>query len=198
MAEEVEDYVTRRGLVKIAALLHDSGKLYTRTMQDGRGRFLGHEEKGEAISADIAKRLKLSRRSEMILCGLTANHMRVLGLSKLRKATKRARYRFFRDADGYGLELLILSLADAMATPVEGKRLEDLKGLIGNLAEYYFEEFTAVPQRPLITGKDIMRLFGIPEGKKVGKLMEAVREAEALGKVSDTKEAIDYLKKYDF
>jgi len=195
MAEEVEDYVTRRGLVKFAALLHDSGKLYTRTMQDGRGRFLGHEEKGEAISVDIAKRLKLSRKTEKILRGLTANHMRILGLSKLQRVTSRAKYRFFRDADGYGLELLILSLADAMATPVEGKRLEDLKGLIENLAGYYFEEFIAAPQMPLVTGEDIMKLFGIPQGKEIGRMIEALREAEALGKVSSRKEAIEYLKK---
>ena len=194
MAEEVEDYVTRRGLVKIAALLHDSGKLYTRTMQDGRWRFLGHEEKGEAISTDIAKRLKMSRKTEKILRGLTANHMRILGLSKLQRVTPRAKYRFFRDADGYGIELLILSLADAMATPVEGERLEYLKGLIGNLAGYYFEVFIAAPQMPLVTGEDIMKLFGIPQGKEIGRMVEALREAEALGKISSRKEAIDYLK----
>ena len=196
MAEEIEEYVTRRGLVKIAALLHDSGKLYTRTMQDGRGRFLGHEEKGEAISTDIAKRLKLSRKTEKILRGLTANHMRILGLSKLQRVTSRAKYRFFRDADGYGLELLILSLADAMATPVEGKRLGDLKGLIENLAGYYFEEFIAAPPMPLVTGEDIMKLFGIPQGKEVGRMVEALREAEALGKISDKGEAVNYLKKW--
>ncbi|MBF8251614.1 MAG: hypothetical protein HW382_1242 [Deltaproteobacteria bacterium] len=190
MAEEVEDYVTRRGLVKIAALLHDSGKLYTRTMQDGRGRFLGHEEKGEAISSDIARRLKLSRQTEKILRGLTANHMRILGLSKLQRVTPRAKYRFFRDVDGYGLELLILSLADAMATPIEGKRLEDLKGLIGNLAGYYFEEFIAAPPMPLVTGEDIMKLLGIPQGKEIGRMVEALREAEALGKVSSREEAL--------
>jgi len=190
MAEEVEEYVTRRGLVKFAALLHDAGKLYTRTMQDGRGRFLGHEEKG----ADIAKRLKLSRKTEKILRGLTASHMRILGLSKLQRVTSRAKYRFFRDADGCGIELLILSLADAMATPVEGERLEYLKGLIGNLAGYYFEVFIAAPQMPLVTGEDIMKLFGIPQGKEIGRMVEALREAEALGKVSSREEAIDYLK----
>lgn len=195
MGEELEDYVTRRGLVKIGSLLHDSGKLHTRTMEDGRGRFLGHEKRGEEITAEIARGLKLSRRTEMILRGLTANHMRILGLSKLKRVTPRARYRFFRDAEGYGLELLILSLADAMATPVEGKKLNDLKELIANLAVYYFEEFIAAPPMPLLTGEDIMKLFGIPQGKEIGKMIEALREAEAMGKVSSRKEAIDYLKK---
>ena len=195
MGEELEDYVTRRGLVKIGSLLHDSGKLHTRTMEDGRGRFLGHEKRGEEISSGMARGLKLSRRTETILRGLTANHMRILGLSKLKRITPRAKYRFFRDTEGYGLELLILSLADAMATPVEGKRLEELKGIISGLAEYYFEEFIAAPQMPLLTGEDIMKLFEIPQGKEIGRMMEALREAEALGKVSNREEAIDYLKK---
>ena len=195
MTEEIEAFLTRKGLVKLASLFHDSGKLYTRTIVYGRGRFLGHEKKGEEISAEVAKRLKLSRRAQTAVTGLTASHMRILGLSKLKKITTRAKYRFFRDAEGYAIDLLILSLADAMATPVEGKRLDEFKGLINGLVRYYFEEFIAAPQAPLLTGEDIMKLFGIPEGKEIGRLMEALREAEALGKVSDKKQAVGYLRK---
>lgn len=195
MGEELEAHVTRKGLVKLAALLHDSGKLYTRTMEDGRGRFLGHEKKGEEISAVMTKGLKLSRRTETVLRGLTINHMRILGLSKLKRVTTRAKYRFFRDAEGYALDLLILSLSDAMSTPIEGKGLDELKRLISGLAEYYFEEYIAAPPMPLLTGEDIMKLFGIPQGKEVGRMINALRKAEALGKVSNKREAVNYLKK---
>lgn len=196
MGEELEAHVSRRGLLKLASLLHDSGKFYTRTMEGGRGRFLGHERAGEGISAGIARGLKLSRRSEKMLRVLTLNHMRVLGLSKLKKVTGRARFRFFRDAEGFGLDLLLLSLADAMATPIEGKRIEELKRLVQGLADYYFEEFITVPPRPLLTGEDIMRVFGIPQGKRVGEMLESLREAEIMGKVSNRREAVNYLKKY--
>ena len=195
ISEEVEAGVTRRGLLKLASLLHDSGKLHTRVMEGRRGRFLGHEKAGDEISLAVARRLKLSRRSEMTLRGLTANHMRLLGLSKLKNVTSRARYRFFRDTGGFGIDLLLLSMADSMATPVENEKWEGMKKLIGRLADYYFEEFTLVPQRPLLTGEDIMRMFGIPEGKEVGDMLEALREAEMLGKISNRKEAVEYLKK---
>lgn len=192
--EEVEAGVTRRGLLKLASLLHDSGKLHTRTMEGERGRFLGHEKAGDEISLAVARRLKLSRRSEMTLQGLTANHMRILGLSKLKRVTSRARYRFFRDSDAFGIDLLLLSLADFMATPIEGERLEGMKILIRGLADYYFEGFTAVPPRPLLTGEDVMMVFGIHEGKEVGEMLEMLREAEMLGKVSNRREAVNYLK----
>lgn len=195
--EEVEAGVTRRGLLKLASLLHDSGKLHTRSMEGRRGRFLGHEKAGDEISLAVARRLKLSRRSEMILRGLTANHMRILGLSKLKNVTGRARYRFFRDSDAFGIDLLLLSLADSMATPIEGERLEGVKILVRGLADYYFEEFTAVPPKPLLTGEDVMKAFGIPEGKEIGDMLEALREAEMLGKVSNRREAVNYLKKWD-
>ena len=195
MAEEIEAYVTRKGLLKVASLLHDSGKFYTRIMEEGKGRFLGHEGVGDGITTDISKGLKLSRRSEMILRGLTANHMRVLALSKLKKVTKRAEYRFFRDAAGFNLDLLLLSLADATATPIEGERFEELKRLVQGLADYYFDEFITVPSAPLLTGEDIMKLFGIPQGKKVGELLEMLREAEIMGKVSNKRESVAYLKK---
>lgn len=195
MAEEIEENVTRRGLVKIAAFMHDSGKLFTRTMENGRGRFIGHEKKSEEFNTDLARRLKMGRRTELILRGLTANHMRILGLSKLSSITPRAKYRFFRDNDIYGLDLLILSLADAMATPVEDRKFDEFKGLIGNLAGYYFEEFVKEPPAPLLTGKDIMGLLEIPQGKEIGRMKEAIREGEAMGKISSKKEAVDYLKK---
>ncbi len=231
MAEEIEAYVTRKGLLKLASLLHDSGKFYTRVMEDGRGRFLGHEGVGEGITSDISKGLKLGRRSEMILRGLTSNHMRVLALSKLNrdvrsstpaapmkilnlspippppipggkgeifmvnKVTKRAKYRFFRDTDGFNLDLLLLSLADAMATPIEGERFQEFKRLVQGLADYYFDEFITVPPAPLLTGEDIMKLFGIPQGKKVGEMLEILREVEIMGKVSNKREAVAYLKK---
>lgn len=193
LSEEVEAGVTRRGLLKLASLLHDSGKLHTRTMEGERGRFLGHEKAGDEISLAMARRLKLSRRSEMTLRGLTANHMRTLGLSKLKKVTNRAKYRFFRDSDPFGIDLLLLSLADSMATPVEGERLEGMKILIRGLADYYFEEFTAVPPRPLLTGEDVMKVFRIPEGKEIGDMLEILREGEMLGKVSSKREAVAYL-----
>lgn len=195
LGEEMEAYVTRRGLLKLASLLHDSGKFYTRTLEGDRYRFLGHEKAGEDVSIKISRRLRLSRRSEMMLRGLTGNHMRVLGLSMLKKITGRAKFRFFRDADNYGPDLLLLSLADAMATPVEGERLEEMKGLIRRLSDYYYEEFLAVQPRPLLTGEDIMKELGIPEGKKVGLMLEELREAELLGKVSNRREAIAFLKK---
>lgn len=191
--EEVEAGVTRRGLLKLASLLHDSGKLHTRVMEGGRGRFLGHEKAGDEISLAVARRLKLSRRSEMTLRGLTANHMRILGLSKLKNVTSRARYRFFRDTGGFGIDLLLLSMADSMATPIEREKWEGMKKLIGRLADYYFEEFTLVPPRPLLTGEDVMRAFAIQEGKEVGEMLEALREAETLGKVSNRREAVEYL-----
>lgn len=196
MGEEIEACVTRRGLLKLASLLHDSGKLYTRVMEGDRGRFFGHDKAGERLSASIAKGLKLSRRSEIILKGLTSNHMRILGLSKLKRVTGRAKYRFFRDAEGFGPDLLVLALADAQATPIEGNRLEEFNRLVGALADYYYEEFTPVPQRPLLTGEEIMRAFGIPQGKQIGEMLDALREAEMTGKVTNKREAINYLKKW--
>lgn len=193
--EEMEAYVTRRGLLKLVSLLHDSGKFDTRTFEGDRYRFLGHEKAGEEISIRISRRFRMSRRSEMMLRGLTGNHMRVLALSQLGRVTSRAKLRFFRDADDYGRELLLLALADAMATPVERERLEEMKGLIRKLSDYYFDEFIAVKPGPLLTGEDVMKELGIREGKQVGLMLEKLREAEFLGKVSNKREAIVFLKK---
>lgn len=48
----------------------------------------------------------------------------------------------------------------------------------------------------LLTGKDIMNIFGISQGrgsKRFGEMLELLREAEITGKGSNRMEALEYL-----
>jgi tRNA nucleotidyltransferase domain 2 putative len=46
---------------------------------------------------------------------------------------------------------------------------------------------------PLVRGGDVMRAFGIGPGPEVGRLLERVREAQALGSVRTREEALAWL-----
>ena len=111
----LEEGISRKALFKFACFFHDSGKPHTRTQGPEATvfRFLDHDQEGQRINERLARRLKLSRRSLRILSELTRQHMRLASLAKGGAVTPRAKYRFFRDTGKEGLDLVLLSLANA-------------------------------------------------------------------------------------
>ena len=62
--------------------------------------------------------------------------------------------------------------------------------------ESWFEkpaETVAPPQ--LIDGNDLMRELDLKPGKQIGELLEAIREAQAMGEVSTREQAFDLVRK---
>ena len=60
------------------------------------------------------------------------------------------------------------------------------------LARHYEEESLSAPAR-LIDGHDVMKTFGLSPGPRVGELLEALREAQAAGEVTNRQEALHYV-----
>ena len=53
---------------------------------------------------------------------------------------------------------------------------------------------TAVIPPPLLNGHDLMALLDLPPGRRIGDLLEQLREAQALGEVNDRDEAIAFVR----
>jgi poly(A) polymerase/tRNA nucleotidyltransferase (CCA-adding enzyme) len=196
LAEEMGDGLTRAHLLKLAALLHDVAKPETRSVAEGRIRFIGHEVVGAARAGEVARRLRLSGRAVATVERLVRHHLRPMHLAQSGEITRRARYRLHRDLGADARGLVILALADAAAVRGEepaavwaGPGGSVLRALMGGMAEA--EEQAATP--PLLRGKDVMEAFGLGPGPTVGRLLARAREAQALGLVSSREEALGYL-----
>lgn len=188
-----------RPLLFLAALYHDSAKPGTRQVEDnGRIRFFGHDELGARLARQRGAALRLSSdeilRLETIVCG----HMRPLLLAQAAdQPTRRAIYRFFRDLGPAGVDICLLSLADTLATygttlPVE--TWSRLLNVVRTLFEAYWENPQERIQPPVILdGHDLMTTFRLAPGPKIGTLLEALREAQATGQVSNRAEAVAYV-----
>src|SRR5207249_23459 len=111
LAGELGGGVTRRQILKLAALLHDVAKPETRRVIDGRVRFFEHDVIGAAHARRIGDRLKLPTRARGVLEQLVRHHLRLMHLAAAGGVTRRARYRFFRDLRDDARDLLLLSLA---------------------------------------------------------------------------------------
>jgi poly(A) polymerase len=208
-SQNEEEGISRRALFKFTAFFHDSGKATTAPQdgETGASRFLDHDRAGEKINIAIGRRLRLSRRSLRMISELTRQHMRLHSLVKALEVTGRAKYRFFQDLGKEGIDLAILSLSSALASsPLRfqgpfpfgmGEEAEKIHKITENLVRYYLEEFTRRPGKPLLTGKQIMEMLGIPQGELVGTLLNKLREAEISGEVRTGREALQFLKNID-
>jgi putative nucleotidyltransferase with HDIG domain len=192
--EEVSQGQTRVALLKLAALLHDIAKPETRTIEaDGRMRFFGHARAGALRAAAAARRLRFSGGEVREVEAMVREHLRPLQIAQDGPPSRRALYRYFRDAGEAAIDVLFLSLADHMATV--GPRLEwdDWRAHLGVvsfiLAARFQEEALTAPLR-LVTGHDLMDALGLTPGPLVGRLLTAVQEAQAAGEVTTREQAV--------
>jgi putative nucleotidyltransferase with HDIG domain len=198
LGEALGDRFTRRETLKLAALLHDVAKPQTKTVEDGRIRFFGHDIVGAERAAGIALRWRLSRRATGVVAKLVRHHLRPMHLANAGSITRRARYRFFRDLGGEARDLVLLTLVDAAAVRGDSPRdiWEGPAGvLLRELMQGVGEEDRAASAPPLVRGEDVMGAFGLPPGRQIGVLLARAREAQALGLVSTRAEALEYLRR---
>lgn len=193
--EQVVDERGRSALLKLSGLLHDVGKAHTRTVdEDCRVRFLGHAKEGAAIAGAVARRLRFGNREVRLVQTLIRLHMRPLHLAKLRSLSRRAIYRFFRDTQGGGVDVLLLALGDNLALVHANTNLEQWKrmcrtvGLL--LAAYYERHEELIEPEPLVTGRDLLERLGMEPGPAVGRILRALREAQATGEVATREQAL--------
>jgi poly(A) polymerase len=194
--QEVSRGSTRRSLLKLAALLHDIAKPQTKTIdEDGRARFLGHPQEGATAAARILERLRFSTRETKLVELMVRHHLRPTQLSHDELPSRRAIYRYFRDTGEAGIDILFLSLADHLATRGPGLDLAQWQQhtrIVDYMLTVNLEEESAVPPK-LIDGHDIIKIFGLSPGPRVGELLEAVREMRAAGEVTTRQEALHYV-----
>jgi len=197
--EEVSSGSNRRLLLKLGALLHDIAKPATKTVDEtGRTRFLGHTKQGAAVAAVILERLRFSSREIKLVENLVYHHLHPVQMANEGLPTSRAIYRYFRDTEGAGIDILFLALADYLAT--HGPKLDIEEWQQHNqlicyiMAENLKQEAEILPVR-LIDGHDLMDIFGLSPGRLVGELLTEVREAQAAGELSTREEAIELVRK---
>jgi len=199
--ELVTDRPTK-ALLFLAALYHDVSKPQTRTVEEnGRVRFFNHNEIGAEVITHRAEAFHLSNTEIQRLALIIEHHMRPSLLSHAEGGpSKRAIYRFFRDTGEAGVDICLLSLADVWATygpTLSHERWQQQLDTVRSLLEAWWEKPNEQVKPPaLITGNDLINDLGLKPGPVIGEILEAVREAQAIGEVNSRAEALIFTKKY--
>jgi hypothetical protein len=126
--------------------------------------------------------------------------MRPLLLGQLeQRPARRAIYRFFRATGEAGIDICLLSLADMLATygttlPRDTwmRQLDVTRTL---LEAWWDHPQQSVAPPVLVTGNDLLEAFCLAPGPQIGTLLEAVREAQAAGLVSEREQALELVRR---
>jgi poly(A) polymerase len=194
LSQEISHGSDRKVLLKLAGLLHDVAKPKTKSLDDtGRARFLGHAKQGAAMTASILERLRFSQREISFVENLVYYHLRPAQMANNELPTQRAIYRYFRDTDDAGIDILLLALADYLASRGPLVNMEEWRGhcqLINYIITEHEKQKAKVLPVKLIDGHDIMTTFDLTPGPLIGKLLAMVNEAHATGELSNREEAL--------
>src|SRR5262249_13239855 len=170
----------------------------TRTIDDGRIRFFGHDVIGAERAADIASRWRLSGQASAVLTRLVRHHLPPMHLAQAGEVTPRAPHRFLPDLEQDARDLLRRGRVDAGGAtgraPWAVWRGEESR-VLRELMAGHAEDAAVAAAPPLVSGNDVMDALGLSPGPEVGRLLTLVREAQALGIVADRQQALEWLRR---
>ena len=185
--------------LRIAALLHDIGKIPTRHYDAHNGySFDNHEYVGAKMVESIFKRLKLPQDENMKFTALMVQlHMRPQAICG-DEVTDAGVRRLVHDANGYINELLILANSD-ITTKNESKkqnfqlRYNELMERIDDIAR---KDYVRMFQ-PCVTGDDLMEKYHLEPGKKIGEIKQFMKDALLDNIIENTPEALyEYIEQH--
>lgn len=190
--KQVVKQTVRRPLVRWAALLHDIGKVPTRTYTDDGVHFHGHAEVGARMFDPISKRFAFARDERQTIRFLVRHHLRTNQYSD--QWTDSAVRRFHREMAAHMTDLLDLSRADITSKrPGRRKALLEQISALADRVERLAEQDAKLPPLPTGVGNAIMEAFEIRPSKLVGDLMRELNRAIESGELEPRREGAYYV-----
>jgi poly(A) polymerase len=190
--KQVVKQTVRRPLVRWAALLHDIGKVPTRTFTPEGVHFHGHAEVGARMFDKVHPRFSFARDERQTIRFLVKHHLRTNQYSDT--WTDSAVRRFHREMGPHMTDLLDLSRADITSKrPGRRKQLLEQISALADRVQRLAEEDAKLPPLPGGVGNAIMDAFEIPPSRLIGDLKRALESAIERGELEPRREDAYYV-----
>jgi poly(A) polymerase len=195
LTEPLADGLSRREALRFGALFHDLGKPETRSEGSGYVTFIGHDEVGARIIAEICRRLRVSRRLSTQLQGLALHHLRLGFLIHQRPLSRRAVYDYLVATEPVAADVTLLSVADRLAARGEGPlastemveaHLELAREMLRDALVWHRDG----PPRPPVSGDEVARELGLAPGPELGRVLEELRAETFTGEIRGRDDAL--------
>jgi poly(A) polymerase len=190
--KQVVRQAVRRPLVRWAAMLHDIGKVPTRTFTPDGVHFHGHAEVGARMFDKIHGRFSFARDERQTIRFLVKHHLRTNQYSE--QWTDSAVRRFHREMGPHMIDLLDLSRADITSKrPGRRKQLLEQIAALAERVDRLAEEDAKLPPLPGGVGNAIMTAFELAPSRLIGDLKRALETAIESGQLEARREDAYYV-----
>lgn len=185
--------------VKLAALLHDIGKVRT---DMGNGHFYGHDTVGAQMTEEILRRLKFPKQEIEKVSKLVRNHMFFYPYvtSEMAENEKKrvvlnewgdsAVRRFLQRVGEENIDNLFrLRIADATSNPSSEFKPEEITQLQAHISRVLQEDMALKISDLRINGEDL-RQIGIESGPKMGEILKKLLDIVVEDPLQNNKEIL--------
>lgn len=186
--------------LRLAGFMHDIGKFSTWTIEEdtGRHRFIKHDDVGSKMAAKILKKLNFSNKQIDYITLMVRNHIYPSSVMQSPQITEKTMMRYIRKMEDNSIDAIILAQADRLSArgpEITDAVVEKNINSLNMLLKYYLEvRDTLEPLPKLLSGVDVMEILNLKPSPELGKVMNALQEAQMSGDVTTKDEAVDYIK----
>lgn len=191
---------TRLSHLKFASFLHDIGKPSTWTIEEetGKHRFIKHDDIGSKMAITILKKMKFSKKQIEYISKMIKYHIYPSHVVAAPEISDKIYMRFIRKMEEEVIDVIILAMADRFSARGVEITEEIVKKNISNLQallDFYLNvKETIKPLPKLISGEEIMEILNITPSKKLGEIINQLKEAQLSGDIVTKKQAVTFIK----
>ena len=190
---------SRLAHLKLAGFMHDIGKFSTWRIDEGKHRFIKHDDVGAKMSVKILKDLHFSNKQIDYISSMIKYHIYPSHVMTSVQITEKIMMRYVRKMDTNSIDAVILAQADRLSArgpEITDEIVERNITSLNMLLRFYLEaRETLKPLPKLLDGNDVMKILNIKPSKKLGEIMEALHEAQISGDVTTKDHAVEFVKK---
>ena len=200
LASPLADELTRGEALGLPALLHDMAKPATHAVTpEGRVTFIGHDRLGAEMADDLLLRLRTSARLREFVVRCVRMHLPLGFMVHRTPLSLRQIDRYLRSTAPWEVEIIVLSVADRLAT--RGPRTSESSirrhlALAREVMDVHFDLVDRGPVRPLLAGDEVAADLGRPPGPWLAELLDRLREEQVVGAVRTRGQALDFVRRW--
>ena len=191
---------SRLAHLKLAAFMHDIGKFSTWTIEEGKHRFIKHDDVGAKMSVKILKNLHFSNKQIDYISSMIKYHIYPSHVMNSPQITEKIMMRYVRKMDKNSIDAIILAQADRLSArgpEITDEIVERNITSLNMLLKFYLEaRETLKPLPKLLDGNEVMKILNIKPSRRLGEIMDALHEAQISGDVLTKDHAIEFVKNY--
>lgn len=189
---------SRLAHLKLAAFMHDIGKFSTWTIEEGKHRFIKHDDVGAKMSVKILKKLHFSNKQIDYISSMIKYHIYPSHVMNSPQITEKIMMRYVRKMDKNSIDAIILAQADRLSArgpEITDEIVERNITALNMLLKFYLEaRETLKPLPKLLDGNEVMKILNIKPSRRLGEIMDALHEAQISGDVLTKDHAIEFVK----